>query len=84
MLLPQVDRITSRRCFLQFLAASPLFAHIGAPAFAQNTSAPSRLPDPMVWGLHDLDDLITDPKQALDVFDFEPVAKKNGAMQEIG
>ena len=77
MLLPQVDRITSRRCFLQFLAASPLFAHIGAPAFAQNTSAASRLPDPMVWAPRDLDTLISDPKEALDVFDFEPVAKKN-------
>jgi hypothetical protein len=77
MLLPQVDRIASRRCFLQFLAASPLFAHIGAPAFAQNTSAPSRLPDPMVWAPRDLDNLISDPKEALDVFDFEPVAKKN-------
>jgi hypothetical protein len=77
MLLPQVDRITSRRRFFQYLAASPLFTHIGAPAFAQNTAAPSRLPDPMVWAPHDLDNLISDPKEALDVFDFEPVAKKN-------
>src|SRR5436190_23224607 len=40
-------------------------------------SAPSRLPDPMPWAPRDLDNLISDPKEALDVFDFEPVAKKN-------
>jgi 4-hydroxymandelate oxidase len=77
MLPPQVDRITSRRLFLQFLVASPLFTRIGSSAFAQNTSAPPRLPDPMVWAPRDLDKLISDPKEALDVFDFEPVAKKN-------
>jgi hypothetical protein len=77
MLSPQVDRITSRRLFLQFLVASPLFTPIGSPAFAQNTSAPARLPDPMMWAPLDLDKLISDPKEALDVFDFEPVAKKN-------
>ena len=31
----------------------------------------------MSWAPRDLDHLISDPKQALDVFDFEPVAKKN-------
>ena len=31
----------------------------------------------MVWAPRDLDKLISDPKEALDVFDFEPVAKKN-------
>jgi hypothetical protein len=31
----------------------------------------------MVWGPRELDNLISDPKQALDVFDFEPVAKRN-------
>ena len=77
MSLPQINQIASRRRFLQFLAASPLFTHTGAPAFAQNTPTPSRLPDPMSWGPRDLDNLISDPKQALDVFDFEPVAKKN-------
>src|SRR5439155_4565449 len=72
-----LDRNTSRRHLLKFLAAGPLFAHLGAPAFAQNTSPPSRLPDPMSWAPRDLDNLISDPKEALDVFDFEPVAKKN-------
>ena len=31
----------------------------------------------MVWAPRDLDKLISDPKDALDVFDFEPVAKRN-------
>jgi 4-hydroxymandelate oxidase len=70
------DRASTRRRFVQLLA-SPLFTHCGAVAFAQNTSAPSRLPDPMVWAPRDLDKLISDPKEALDVFDFEPVAKRN-------
>src|SRR5262249_16992322 len=46
------------------------------PASAQN-AAPPRLPDPMSWAPRDLINLISDPKEALDVFDFEPVAKKN-------
>jgi hypothetical protein len=35
------------------------------------------LPDPMVWAPRQLDSLISDPKEAPDVFDFEPVAKRN-------
>ena len=31
----------------------------------------------MVWAPRDLGTLISDPKEALDVFDFEPVARKN-------
>jgi 4-hydroxymandelate oxidase len=61
---------TSRRRLLQFLAASPLLAH-GALAQGQ------RLDDPMNWAPRELDKLIADPSQALDVFDFEPVMKKN-------
>ena len=55
---------------LQFLAASPLFAHA---ALAQGL----RPSDPVDWAPRDLERLIADPKQALDVFDFEPVMKKN-------
>jgi isopentenyl diphosphate isomerase/L-lactate dehydrogenase-like FMN-dependent dehydrogenase len=72
-----LDRIASRRRLLQFVAASPLFAGTGGPASAQSTFESSRLPDPMSWAPRDLDHLISDPKEALDVFDFEPVAKKN-------
>jgi 4-hydroxymandelate oxidase len=60
----------SRRRLLQFLAASPLFARA---ALAEGL----RPSDPIDWAPRDLDQLIADPKQALDVFDFEPVMKKN-------
>src|SRR5215472_15271182 len=76
MMSLRFDRATTRRRFVQFLAASPLFAGASAPVLAR-TSTPSRLADPMVWAPRDLDKLISDPKEALDVFDFEPVAKKN-------
>jgi isopentenyl diphosphate isomerase/L-lactate dehydrogenase-like FMN-dependent dehydrogenase len=69
------DQATSRRKFLQFLAASPFFAASDLAAFANE--APSRLPDPMVWAPHNLDKLIASPKDAINVFDFEPVARKN-------
>jgi 4-hydroxymandelate oxidase len=75
MMSPRFDGATTRRRFLQYLAASPLFD--GTRAFAQNTPVTTRLPDPMVWGPRELDNLISDPKEALDVFDFEPVAKRN-------
>src|SRR5262249_3639986 len=71
-----LDRAPARRRFTRFLAASPLLAHCVAPALAQNIGV-ARLPDPMVWAPRQPDSLISDPKEALDVFDFEPVAKKN-------
>jgi 4-hydroxymandelate oxidase len=71
-----LNRATTRRRFTRFLAASPLLAPCLAPALAQNIGA-ARLPDPMVWAPRQLDSLISDPKDALDVFDFEPVAKRN-------
>jgi 4-hydroxymandelate oxidase len=66
------NTLESRRRLLQFLAASPLLG--GTQAFAQEVQ---RLPDPMVWGPRTLDKLIGSPREALDVFDFEPVAHKN-------
>jgi isopentenyl diphosphate isomerase/L-lactate dehydrogenase-like FMN-dependent dehydrogenase len=65
----------SRRKFLQFLAASPLLAATDLAAMA--AEVPSRLPDPMIWAPRSLDKLITSPKEATSVFDFEPVAAKN-------
>src|SRR5882757_1895038 len=62
--------VVSRRRLLQFLAASPLFAR---DALAEGL----RPSDPVDWATRDLDKLIADPTQALDVFDFEPVMKKN-------
>src|ERR1700710_1844673 len=63
-------QIASRRRLLQFLAASPLIA---PRALAQGL----RPQDPVDWAPRELDKLIADPTQALDVFDFEPVMKKN-------
>ena len=71
---PPVIRAASRRRFLQYLAASPLFA---SGAFsASGTEVPSKLPDPMIWAPAG-GDLIDDPKRAINVFDFEPVARQN-------
>jgi isopentenyl diphosphate isomerase/L-lactate dehydrogenase-like FMN-dependent dehydrogenase len=67
-------RATSRRRFLQYLAASPLFASTGLPAFANE--APSKWPDPMIWTGPGADPIKT-PKEAINVFDFEPAAFKN-------
>src|SRR5579871_2250009 len=67
--------VHSRRRFLQFLAASPLLAATDLAAMA--AEAPSRLPDPMIWAPRSLDKLIASPKEAINVFDFEPVAAKN-------
>jgi 4-hydroxymandelate oxidase len=69
------DQATSRRLFLQFLAASPLLAASDLAAMANET--PSRLPDPMVWSPRNLDKLIASPKDAINVLDFEPVMAKN-------
>ena len=66
-----MDQPASRRRFLRYLAASPLFA--GSDLLAQE----QRLPDPMVWAPRNLDKLIDTPREALSVFDFEPVMHKN-------
>jgi 4-hydroxymandelate oxidase len=67
---PHHVHLASRRRMLQFLAASPLFAR---GALAQGL----RPSDPADWARRDPDNLIADPTKALDVFDFEPVMKKN-------
>ena len=58
--------------FPEFLAASPLLAG-AADALAQE----QRLPDPSVWGTRTLDKLIASPREAINVFDFEPVMHQN-------
>jgi isopentenyl diphosphate isomerase/L-lactate dehydrogenase-like FMN-dependent dehydrogenase len=73
-----ISPLANRRRFLQFLAASPLLA--GADALAQE----QRLPDPSVWGPRTLDKLIASPREALSVFDFEPVMHKNVAPAHFG
>lgn len=58
--------MTDRRAFLKFLASSPLFANIPliGEALAQTTT------------LQGVDNLIGSAADAVDVFDFEPVARK--------
>src|SRR5262245_53771995 len=65
----------SRRKFLQFLAASPFLATSDLAAFA--AERPGLLPDPMLWAPRALDKLISSPKEAVNVFDFEPVMFRN-------
>jgi 4-hydroxymandelate oxidase len=73
MTLPVV-RTTSRRRFLQYLAGSPLLA--SAALSARGAEAPTKLPDPMIWAPA-AGELIGSPKDAINVFDFEPVARAN-------
>lgn len=70
-----IDRSVSRRRFMQFLAGSPLFA--GSSAFAQPFLPKPPLPDPLPWAPLDARELIKDPKDAINVFDFEPVMRQN-------
>src|SRR5580692_12171741 len=73
MTSPIVLAVSWRR-FLQYLAGSPLFAPGAISAYAKE--APSKLPDPMIWAPAD-GELIKSPQDAINVFDFEPVAHKN-------
>ena len=71
--------MNNRRRFLQFLAASPLLAPGSFAALAEEYLRPpvSKLPDPLMWAPLRADELIKDPREAVNVFDFEPVARKN-------
>ena len=73
--MSQFDTAANRRRFLSYIAGSACFAAGGRLAAA--TEAPSRLPDPVVWAPRDLDHLIASPKDAINVFDFEAVMRKN-------
>ena len=64
----------NRRAFLQWLAASPLVA--SGVIEAEASELPSRLPDPMIWAPTERE-VIKSAKEAINVFDFEPVARKN-------
>jgi 4-hydroxymandelate oxidase len=54
------QQLRNRRRFLKFLAASPLLASLPAQA----------------WQTHTLDEVLANPKDALDVMDFEAAARK--------
>jgi 4-hydroxymandelate oxidase len=74
---PIVDKGTSRRCFIKFIAGSPLFVVTSFSSFAQAEAFLGSRPDPHVWAPRDYEHLISTPQEALDVFDFEPVMHKN-------
>src|SRR5438067_11162438 len=65
----------NRRRFLQFLAASPLAGAAGQ-GWAQLLPK-SRVSDPAMCAPLKPDKLIKSPKEAINVFDFEPVARQN-------
>jgi 4-hydroxymandelate oxidase len=67
-------RAESRRRFLQYLAASPLLGSLSSPSIAGEV--PSKWPDPMIWTQVSTEP-IKSPKEAIDVFDFEPAAFRN-------
>jgi 4-hydroxymandelate oxidase len=72
------DHAANRRKFLQFLAGSPLLAAGGFSAFAgDGPKAGTKLPDPIMWAPLRTEDLIKSPKEAINVFDFEPVMRAN-------
>src|SRR3954466_5444900 len=71
------DPAANRRRFLQYLAASPLLAAGGAQALAETILPKTAVPDPLMWGPRQSDHLIKSPKDAINVFDFEPVCRQN-------
>src|SRR3982075_325244 len=72
------DQAASRRKFLQFLAGRPLLAAGGPGALAGGGPSPgSKLPDPLMWAPMRTSELIKTPKEAINVFDFEPVCRTN-------
>ncbi len=70
------DSAANRRRFVQFLASSAAVSWTGS-ALAQALEARDPLPDPMMWAPRDVNYLIGSPKDAINVFDFESVARKN-------
>jgi len=73
----EIDQATSRRKFLQFLAASSVLTYGDARALAETLVPKAKLPDPLMWAPLDANNLIKNPKEAINVFDFEPVMRQN-------
>ena len=67
-----------RRMFLKFLAGSPLLAYPGLTAYPDQRQSPSAHPkiaavtDPLTHGEH----VISSPEEAINVFEFETVARQ--------
>jgi 4-hydroxymandelate oxidase len=72
-----IDQAANRRRFLQFIAASTALGYADKLAFAETLLPKSKLPDPMIWAPLDPANLIKSPKEAINVFDFEPVMRQN-------
>src|SRR6266850_1281145 len=70
------DPSVSRRRFMQFVAGSPLLAGVSGAALAQVLLPKDRLSDPVTWSPQDPSRLIGDPKEAINVLDFEPVMRQ--------
>ena len=71
------SRATARRNFLKFLAASPCIASLGGvAAFLADSGIEAQEPYPPAPKTSAPSDVITDPSQALDVFDFEEPAHR--------
>src|SRR5215831_14983868 len=73
----EIDQATSRRKFLQFLAASSVLTYADAQALAETLVPKAKLSDPLMWAPLDANNLIKNPKDAINVFDFEPVMRQN-------
>ena len=73
----EYDPAANRRRFLQYLAASPLMAAGSASALAETLLPKTMMPDPLMWGPRQSDHLIKSPKEAINVFDLEPVCRQN-------
>lgn len=68
------ERNAARRQLLKWMAASPLLAAPGASdLFAQDAF---KRADPMIWATTPDTELIKTPKDAINVFDFEAVARQ--------
>jgi 4-hydroxymandelate oxidase len=73
----QIDQAANRRKFLQFLAASSVLTYPDVCALAETLVPKAKLPDPLMWAPLDANNLIKSPKDAINVFDFEPVMRQN-------
>ncbi len=73
----EFDQAANRRRFLQFIAASTALSYADKIAFAETLLPKSKLPDPLAWAPLDATNLIKSPKDAINVFDFEPVMRQN-------
>ena len=68
--------MNSRRQFLRYLAASPLFPYLDLPAAWFSGRLRSQPAQASRWQGSQDEDLIASVKDAVNVFDFEPVARK--------